>query len=137
MNLLRIELPARFYDYGLLIVRLGFGFSLIYGHGFGKMMRLFGTDEIKFADPYGMGPALSLGLAAFAEVICSILLMAGLFTRTVLIPMVFVMFTVVFVVNSDKGFSDLEKPILFGLAFLALFFTGPGKYSLDSYLQKK
>lgn len=29
MNLLRLELPPRFYDYGLLILRLAFGFAFL------------------------------------------------------------------------------------------------------------
>jgi len=136
MNILRIELPSRFHDYGLLFLRLTIGYFMIYGHGFGKVTRLLGSEEIKFADPYGLGPAVSLGLAAFAEFLCSILVMAGLFTRAALIPLIFTMFTVVFIVNFDKAFGDLEKALLFGSAFIALFLTGPGKLSLDAVLQK-
>lgn len=136
MNLLRIELPARFQDYGLLFLRLTVGYFMIYGHGFGKVTRLLGSEEIKFADPYGVGPVISLGLAAFAEFFCSILIMAGLFTRAALIPLIFTMFTVVFVVNFDKEFGDLEKALLFGSVFIALFFTGAGKFSLDAILWK-
>lgn len=137
MKLLRIDLPPRFQDYGLLVLRLGFGFALLYGHGYGKIFRLFGDDEIKFADPYGLGPAASLALAAFAEFICSLLLMAGLYTRAALLPMLFTMFTIIFIVNFDKGFDQLEKAILFGLAFIGLFLIGPGRFSLDYLLYKK
>jgi putative oxidoreductase len=136
MNFLRIDLPARFQDYGLLFLRLTVGYFMVYGHGFGKVTRLLGSEEIKFADPYGLGPAISLGLAAFAEFLCSLLIMAGLFTRLALIPLIFTMFTVVFVVNLGKEFGDLEKALLFGSVFIALFFTGPGKFSLDALLWK-
>ncbi|MCU0357300.1 MAG: DoxX family protein [Cyclobacteriaceae bacterium] len=137
MNLLRIELSERYQHIGLLLARVGFGLTILFGHGLGKVSRLFGPEEIKFADPYGLGPAFSLGLATFAEVICSVLIIAGLFTRAALIPLVFTMFTIVFVVNFDKGFGDIEKAALFGMAFLALFFTGPGKYSIDARLNKQ
>ncbi|WOK08448.1 DoxX family protein [Imperialibacter roseus] len=135
MNLLRFELPSRFHDYGLLVLRLAFGFSLMYGHGWGKMMRLFGPDEIKFADPFGFGPAFTLSFAVFAEVICAILVMAGLFTRTALIPPFITVATAFFTVHFSQEFSQQEKVILFAFAFLALFFTGPGKISLDGYLK--
>jgi putative oxidoreductase len=137
MKLLRIDLPPRFQDYGLLVLRLGFGFALIYGHGYGKVIRSLGGDEIRFADPYGLGPAASLALAAFAEFFCALLLMAGLYTRAALVPLIVTMFTIIFVVNFDKGFDQLEKAILFGVAFIALFLIGPGKLSLDEVLQKK
>jgi putative oxidoreductase len=137
MSLLRIELPTRFYHYGLLVLRLAFGFSMIYGHGWGKLTRLFGAEEIKFADPFGLGPVVSLALAAFAEVICSLLVMAGLFTRAAVIPLIITMATAFFTVHLQDDFGRQEKVILFGFAFLALFFTGPGRISLDSYLERK
>ncbi len=137
MNFLRLELPPRFRDYGLLLLRLAFGFFIIYGHGWGKLTRLFGSEEIKFADPFGLGPAVSLGLAAFAEVICALLLMAGLFTRAALIPLIFTMATAFFTVHLNDEFGQQEKVILFGFAFVSLFFTGPGRFSLDASLPNK
>ncbi|WPP50979.1 DoxX family protein [Catalinimonas niigatensis] len=136
MNLLRLELPARFQDYGLLILRLAFGFSMIYGHGYGKLTRLFGSEEIRFADPFGLGPATSLALAVFAEVICALLVMAGLFTRAATIPLMITMATAFFTAHFNDEFGQQEKVILFGFTFLALFFTGPGRFSLDAQMQK-
>src|SRR5699024_10425097 len=66
-------------DIGLLILRLVFGFVLIYGHGFEKLITIFNGDEIQFANPIGIGATLSFYLAAFAEGICTILLILGLF----------------------------------------------------------
>jgi len=134
MNFPNIPLPQRFHDYGLLILRLVFGFCMIYGHGWGKAMRLFGPDEIKFADPFGLGPAFSLALAAFAEVICALLVIFGLFTRAAVIPLIITMVTAFFVSHLDDPFGQQEKVILFGSAFMALFFTGPGRFSLDAQL---
>lgn len=136
MNLLRLEFPSRVQDYGLLILRLVFGFSMIYGHGFGKLTRLFGTEEIRFADPFGLGPAASLALAVFAEVLCSLLIMLGLFTRAALIPLIITMATAFFVAHFNDEFGQQEKVILFGFAFLSLFFTGPGRFSMDAQMQK-
>jgi putative oxidoreductase len=137
MNLLRIELPPRFLDIGLLILRLAFGFAMIYGHGFGKLTRLMGSEEIRFADPFGLGPVASLAMAVFAEVFCSLLVMAGLFTRLALIPLMITMITAFFTAHLNDPFAQQEKVILFGFAFLALFFTGPGRYSLDALMKKK
>ena len=136
MKFLQWDLPTRYADFGLLILRLVFGFSMVYGHGWGKMMRLFGPEEITFADPYGLGPVVSLGLAAFAEVVCALLVMAGLFTRAALVPLVFTMATAFFTVHLDHDFGRQEKVILFGFAFLTLFLTGPGRFSLDHFFQR-
>jgi putative oxidoreductase len=136
-NFLRIELPGRFQDLGLLVLRLAFGFAMVYGHGWGKIGRLFGADEVRFADPFGLGPAFSLGLAIFAEVICALLVMAGLFTRAALVPLIITMATAFFAVHLNDPFGQQEKAILFGFAFIALFLTGPGKFSLDGMMKRQ
>ena len=100
-------------DIALLLLRLTFGLSMIIGHGLGKGERLFGSDPIKFADPFGVGPEISLVLAVFAEVICSGLLAIGLFTRWSLIPLVITMSTAVFIIHAGDDFSGKEKALLF------------------------
>jgi len=132
MNAQPINRLARLHDYGLLVLRLGFGFCILYGHGLGKLERLFSPEEIQFADPFGLGPATSLVLATFAEVVCAVLLMAGLFTRVVLVPLTVVVLTAFFSVHLTQTFGQQEKAILFACAFVALFLTGPGRFSLDA-----
>ncbi|HLT07898.1 MAG TPA: DoxX family protein [Cyclobacteriaceae bacterium] len=132
-----LQLPPAAQDVGLLILRVFFGFCMIYGHGWGKLTRLLGAEEIRFADPFGLGPAFSLGLAAFAEVFCAFLVMLGLFTRIATIPLIVTMVTAFFVAHLNDPFGQQEKVILFGAAYLALFFTGAGKYSIDAQLGKR
>ena len=45
---------ARRSDIALLLIRIIFGGAMIYGHGWGKLMRILGDDPIKFADPFGL-----------------------------------------------------------------------------------
>lgn len=137
MSFLNIKLPAAAHDTGLLILRVIMGFCMIYGHGWGKLMRLFGPDEITFADPFGLGPAFFLGLAAFAEVFCALLVMVGLFTRAATIPLIITMVTAFFVAHLDDPFGQQEKVILFAGAYLSLFFTGAGRYAIDAQLETK
>jgi putative oxidoreductase len=137
MSFLNIKLPAAARDTGLLILRVVLGFCMIYGHGWGKITRLFGSEEIRFADPFGLGPAFSLALAAFAEVICALLVMLGLYTRAATVPLIITMVTAFFVAHLDDPFGQQEKVILFAGAYLALFFTGPGRYAIDTRLDRR
>lgn len=124
-------------DFGLLLLRVFFGLAMCFGHGWSKWHMLFNGEDIKFPDPFGIGALPSLALAVFAEVICGILLAFGLLTRWSLIPLVFTMLIAVFVIHISDGFGTMEKAMLYGVAYLALFFTGPGKYSMDAFLKTK
>lgn len=121
-------------DLALLILRVIFGLLLFYGHGLGKLTNIFG--EMQFFDPIGIGATTSLILSGFAEGICALLLILGLFSRFATIFLVFNFAVVVYFhryVNGD-AFSGWEMPMLYLSAFLSLLLTGPGKYSLDYVL---
>jgi len=131
MKLLKIDLPDRSRDYGLLIIRVAAGFFMIYGHGFGKLTRLFGPDDISFADPFGLGPVFTLAFAVLAEFVCSLFLILGWFTRAALIPLIITMATAFFAVHLSDEFGSQEKSLLYLFVFIGLFFTGPGRISVD------
>ena len=121
------------HDTGLLIFRLVFGLVLIYGHGFEKMSVIISGQEIQFMDPIGIGAATSYHLAAFAEGVCSILLILGLFSRIATL-ILSINFLVIFIFHAfivGDGFSVLELRFLYLFAFIGLTLTGPGRFSLD------
>lgn len=122
--------------FGLLLLRVFLGLALLLGHGLGKWSKLFGSDEIQFADPFGVGAVPSLALAVFAEVICALLLALGLLTRWSLIPLIITMLVAIFAVHISDGFGGMEKALLYGVGFIALLLTGPGKFSVDALLRK-
>ena len=109
---------------------------MIYNHGWGKLMRLLSGEPIKFFDFMGLGPELSLGLATFAEVGCSLLLILGLFTRWAAIPLIITMMVAIST-NLGEGFGQIEKALLFLMAYVALQLTGPGWYSLDAQVRNR
>lgn len=126
-------------DVGLLILRLIFGLVLIYGHGFDKLSVIFGGHEIQFFDPIGIGARLSFYLAAFAEGICSVFLILGLFSRVAafILSLNFIVIFCFHAFIAHDGFNVLELRFLYLFSFIALIFTGPGKFSLDYLLFTK
>lgn len=130
-------LQSKGIDLALLILRVVFGGSMIVGHGWGKLQRLFSGEPIEFGDPYGLGPVASLALATFAEFLCAALVMVGLMTRWALIPLIITMLTVVFMVHLGDPYSRVEKGILFLAPYVALLLTGPGAYSLDALIKDR
>jgi len=112
--------------------------SFMLVHGIGKwQMLMSGADTSQFPDPLGVGHSSSLGLAVFAEVVCSGLLFIGFATRLVVVPLIFTMIIAVFVIHGSQGFQERELASLYLLIYLLLFVTGSGKYSLDHYIYKK
>ncbi len=124
-------------DVALLLLRTTLGLGMLIGHGIGKWQKLFGEAEIQFIDPFGIGAVPSLALAVFAEFICAALLTLGLLTRWSLIPLIITMIVAVFVVHISDDFGGMEKAILYGVGFITLFITGPGKYSLDAIFKSR
>ncbi len=123
-------------DINALVLRVVLGLAMFYGHGLGKWKMLFGEGEIQFADPIGIGVTFSLILAVFAEVICSFLIVGGLLTRYAIIPLIATMAVAAFVVNSGQAFGKIELPLIYLAGFVAIFFIGSGRFSLD-YLIKR
>ena len=123
-------------DMSALILRLVLGLSMFYGHGLSKWSVLFGEGEIQFADPLGMGVTLSIILAVFAEVVCSLLVVLGLFTRYALIPLIITMAVAVFVFHNGQPFGKMELPLIYLSGFIALIFIGPGRFSLDHIIKR-
>lgn len=114
------------------IFRILVAFFMLYGHGWGKLMSVFGGD-FGFLDPIGIGPTASLILAAFAEGICSLLIIAGFWTRLASLFLIINMSVAVFLVHLPGGdwFGDMELPVLYLVSFIVIFLLGPGKFSVD------
>ncbi|MCF0043060.1 DoxX family protein [Dyadobacter fanqingshengii] len=128
-----MKLPAP-ADWGVLILRVGFSLLML-THGYAKLQNLLAGDH-SFADPIGIGEELSLYLTIFAEFGCSILLILGLFSRAVLIPLIFTMVVVLLVIHAEDPFDKKEHALSFLIVYVTLFLTGPGRFSVDSGLYK-
>lgn len=122
-------------DLGILFLRVAFGLTLFLGHGLGKVQGF--QDMIhNFMNPIGIGPEVSFVLAVFAEAVCALLIVIGLFTRAAAFVVV-----ILFVVIS--GFTDVQPAVarelvrLFLIGFTAVLILGPGKYSFDHALFRK
>ena len=132
-----IEKTERNTSIALLLLRLTFGGLMLFSHGWGKMMKFFGEDPIRFANPLGIGEVPTLALAVFAEVICAILIIIGFKTRMATIPLIITMLVAVFVIHISDPFSKMEKGILYLVPYIAILLAGPGKFSVDAAIGKE
>jgi putative oxidoreductase len=128
-----IEIKSRKVNITLLVLRVGIGLLML-GHGIPKLQMLISGD-IQFPGVMGMSPTLSLTLAVFAEVVCSILLLVGLLTRYAAIPLIITMLTAVLIIHGDDPFAKQEIGILYLIVYLTLFMLGSGRFSFDTVLR--
>ncbi|MDX1271329.1 DoxX family protein [Bizionia paragorgiae] len=119
----------------LLILRVGAG-GLMLIHGIPKLQMLF-SGEIQFPGVMGLSPTISLILAVFSEVLCSVLILIGLKTRLATIPLILTMLIAVFMIHASDPFAKQELGLLYLFLYIPLFLLGSGKFSVDALMQKK
>jgi len=133
-------------DLGLLLIRVIIG-TLMAFIGYEKLIHFdelvvdeFWAKNVSFL---GMTGGVPLFLTIFAEFFCSLFLILGLFTRFSLFVLMFCMgyiFMVIFpmsIVDKGENGYHFNDAFVYFIFYLGLFFTGPGKYSLDKKLFQK
>ena len=118
----------------LLIVRVVFGVMLM-NHGIDKWANYQELSAV-FPDPLGIGSPLSLGLAIFGELACSMAFIIGFLYRLAMIPMIFTMCVAFFIVHADDPFAVKELAFVYLVVFVLMYIVGPGKLAVDSWISK-
>jgi putative oxidoreductase len=129
-----ILLDNQYRDFGLLILRVGLGAMFIAVHGWPKMVG--GPERWEALGTSAGLPLLPVAwgfLAAFAETVGALFLLLGFFTRYALVLLIVTMVMATsFHLGRGDGLKGSAHAIEMGIVFIALFLTGPGKYSIDS-----
>lgn len=116
-------------DLGLLFFRVSLGLLMLFPHGYSKVVSFSERMDV-FPDPLGVGSAISLSLAVFAEVIASLMLILGIKTRFFATPLLITMMVAAFMVHGSDPWGTKEKAVLFAVGYMTLIITGGGKYSV-------
>jgi len=123
---------------GPLVIRLVFGYFWL-ETGIGKVQNLDGFTQrfIGWGIPH---PAFNAALSAWTELLGGLLLMLGLFTRLVSIPMIINMIVALALVVSSRlmGLDDYVEAdeVLYITIFFWFLIAGPGKISLDALIAR-
>jgi putative oxidoreductase len=123
---------------GPLVMRVVFGYFWL-ETGIAKVQNIAGFTQrfVGWGIPF---PAFSATLSAWTELVGGLLLMLGLLTRLVCIPMLINMAVAVTLVVSSNlmGLDDYVEAdeVVYSLIFLWLLIAGPGKVSVDTLLAR-
>jgi putative oxidoreductase len=77
-----------------------------------------------------------MALTIFAEFFCSAFLIMGLLSRLSTIPLIIAMSVALIYAHHGQVFGEGEHAALYLAGFIAILFTGPGKYSMDKLIGK-
>lgn len=135
MKLSTTKISPKLLRVGLLLFRLCLGGLMIANHGWIKIVN-FEVLKTQFLNFLGLGSQISLILAITAEILCSILLIFGIYTRVVLIPLIITMLVAVGT-HGWQIFGEAEMGFLYLLGFVFLFIVGPGDNSIDARMNKR
>ncbi|AUD00723.1 DoxX family protein [Spirosoma pollinicola] len=121
---------------GLALVRVLIGLFLVY-HGWevfdaAKMKEYAAWDVFK----QDSSPALMVYLGKGSELVAGALLTIGLLSRLACLIIIGTMLYISFFVGHGKIWYEDQHPFLFVLLALVFFFAGPGKWSVDTLLEK-
>jgi len=141
IQFLLLGFVQRSTDFGLLTLRLLVGVSLFLKHGWEKPMT-FAMMATHFPDPIHIGAMPSLVFVLVSDAICSVLVMLGLATRwaaLIVVINVGVAWSLVhhFIFFARPQGDHGELCFLYIGVFLALFFAGAGRYSLDELIVQR
>ncbi len=135
-QLVSININPKGIDLVILITRITAA-VLMLSHGLPKLGMLFSGNGSQFPAVLGMSSEISLLLAVFAEVVCSIFILFGFGTRLAVVPLVITMLVAVLYIHAADPFAKQEPGIQFLILYVILFVTGSGKYSIDYLLHRK
>lgn len=124
MNASQREERAR--DIGLLFLRVSAGLFLLWVHGLPKLLDFTAQLQL-IEDPFHLGSHLTLILAIFAEVLCPLLIVAGLLARLACVPILFVLLVALLVVHPQWSVAEGQFGWLLLILFTTVLIAGPGR----------
>lgn len=126
-------------DFGLLLLRIGIGLSMFIFHGFDKITagperwEAIGHNMSMFGITFA--PVFWGFMAAFAESVCSLLLILGPLFRLAALLLAFNMLVASMrhlglpAENPNSGWAGASHALEYLTVYLALYFTGSGRFA--------
>ena len=117
-------------DLGLLFLRVSGGLFLLWVHGLPKLLDFTAQLQL-IEDPFHLGAHLTLILAIFAEVVCPLLIVAGLLARLACVPILFVLLVALLVVHPQWSVAEGQFGWLLLILFTTVLIAGPGRLAIS------
>ncbi|WP_460136707.1 DoxX family protein [Pseudomonas sp. S1_E04] len=120
---------SKYQDQGLLFLRASGALFLLWVHGLPKVLNY--SEQLKLIeDPFHLGAHITLLLAIFAEVLCPVLIVAGVLVRLACLPILAVLLIAMVVVHPEWTLFEGQFGWLLLIIFTSVLIAGPGRFTL-------
>ena len=120
---------SRHQDLGLLFLRASGALFLLWVHGVPKVLNY--NEQLQLIeDPFHLGAHVTLLLAIFAEVLCPVLIVAGVWVRLACLPILAVLLIAMVVVHPEWTLFEGQFGWLLLILFTSVLIAGPGRFVL-------
>ena len=135
-RLLWMSALDRYRDLGPLLLRVFLGLTLVYGTQDNVLHaeRMLEFRDFLAANGFPM-PLASAYLSAYAQFVCGVLILLGLFTRWAALVMIVNFLVALAMVHVRLPFSANISPLAMLFGSLFLLFYGAGPWSVDARLR--
>jgi putative oxidoreductase len=122
----------RYREHGMFFVRLIVGFHLVYGTvdnitSWARMLE-FRDFLANQGTPF---PLLAANLSAWAQFLCGLLFLIGLFTRPAALVMIINFIAALLIAHRTGGYPPAALAWIMLFTSIALLLHGPGRLSID------
>lgn len=131
-----MSLPRRDFaaaDAALLWLRVCTSVWVLVVHGLPKLLD-FNAQLALIEDPFHLGAVPTLSLAILAEVLCPLLIIAGVLVRLACLPMLAVLAVALVFVHPEWTLAEGQFAWLLLILFTTILIGGPGQWALGARL---
>ena len=116
--------------WALLYMRVSAAVLLLVVHGWPKVLNWHAELGL-IEDPLHLGAGLTLSFAVFAEVVCPLLIMLGLYARLACLPILAVLLVSLMLVHPQWSLAEGQFAWLMLILFGGLAIAGPGPLRVE------
>ncbi|MEO7140884.1 MAG: DoxX family protein [Ferruginibacter sp.] len=124
------------FNLTFLILRILVSVELMVVHGL-KKVGIGVTNAEHVPNPLHLPDALNQAFATSANLFFPVLVILGFFTRLAVLPILAVTLTGYFIVHWNDALLVKDTPFMYSAVYLLILVLGPGKYSIDYFINKK
>jgi putative oxidoreductase len=126
------RVAANSTDIGLLYLRVCASVLVLIVHGLPKVGH-YQREAAVIEDPFHLGKKLTIAFAIFAEVICPVLMIAGIGTRLSALPVMIVTAIALLRVHPEWRIDQAQFAWMLLILFGTIAIAGPGRYALGPW----